>query len=304
MSINNHQKSKSSLLILIPIFLLVVFLSASFSGCSGPGEINPQKAMTGPDGNGNNKSEDSAVPESTVSDSPDITGSAMEKNTLIAASDATFPPFEFLEDGEVVGFDIDILEEIAARLEKEILIEQFHWDPEFKRLQEGEFDLVISAVAYNEKKIMEVDFSEPYFSMKYVLISLLGSEITVKDELVGKSIGIIESGFCCIDEDYLDRFEAVEYEDAVVLLEALKDKEIEAALISLPIAAELLKENEDIYYMIEEVPANKDFVIVFAKDNGLKAEFDAVLEDMREDGTYDEIYKKWFDYTSAIAAQD
>jgi len=277
------------------ILILLVFLSASFSGC---------KPQSGSGENRNTEADASTSQKKAITDEPEVTGTAMEKSILIAASDTTFPPFEFLEDGEVVGFDIDIINEIATRLEKEIAIEKFHWDPEFKGLQEGEYDLVISAVPYDEEKETDVDFSEPYFSMKYVLISLLGSDITMKEELVGKNIGTINSGTGAVDEEYLSSFEIIEYEDAIALLEALKDKEIEAILVSLPIAANLLKENEDIYSVIEEVPADKDFVIVFAKDNGLKPEFDAALKAMKDDGTYDAIFSKWFDYSSAISIQE
>jgi glutamine transport system substrate-binding protein len=291
----NYRKNRSSLLIIISIFILLVFLSASFSGC---------KPQPGSGENGNTEADASTSQKKAITDEPEVTGTAMEKSILIAASDTTFPPFEFLEDGEVVGFDIDIINEIATRLEKEIAIEKFHWDPEFKGLQEGEYDLVISAVPYDEEKETDVDFSEPYFSMKYVLISLLGSDITMKEELVGKNIGTINSGTGAVDEEYLSSFEIIEYEDAIALLEALKDKEIEAILVSLPIAANLLKENEDIYSVIEEVPADKDFVIVFAKDNGLKPEFDAALKAMKDDGTYGAIFSKWFDYSSAISIQE
>ena len=297
MKAKKNKKIKIIVSIMVPVLVLLTVISAGLLGCSAYGI-----GGTGDDianaGDNQTASGNSTAAESVVS------GTAMEKNVLIAASDTTFPPFEFLEDGEIVGFDIDILNEIAERLDKEIAIEKFRWDPEFKGLQEGEYDLVISAVSYDEKKEEYVDFSEPYFSMKYVLISLLGSDITMKEQLEGKNIGIINASTGAVDEEYLGSFEIMEYEDAIALLEALKDREIEAILINLPIAANLMKENEDIYYAIEEVPTSKDFVIAFAKNNGLKPEFDVILETIKDDGTYDEIYSKWFDYPSAVSVQE
>jgi len=82
-----------------------------------------------------------------------------------------------------------------------------------------------------------------------------------------------------------------------MMFEDLKNKNIEGVLISLPMGVNLLAENNGIYNVLEVVKSNKEFGIVFRKGSALKEEVDSILEDIMEDGTYDDIYSKWFDYS-------
>jgi len=219
-----------------------------------------------------------------------------DKEILTAGCDATHPPFEFLQDGQIVGFDIDIIKEIAKRLDKQIEIVSTSWDADFKILREGEIDLIISAVPLNKEKGSIVDFSIPYFKMNYLLISLVGSEIKVKESLKGKKIGILELSDKCLDKDYLRKFEIVSYTDILQLLTALKNTKVDAVLLTVPIAINILKENKDMYTVLEEIQSNKEFSIVFSKGSLLKNAFDDAIEQIKADSVYEDIYNKWFNY--------
>jgi polar amino acid transport system substrate-binding protein len=292
---NSIVKRKGVFLLIISLIIILVFAFISGCGVASTSKVEDKSLKT--DAVLSKEPEVSAVDEEeAIIDTTSDT--LIEKNTLIVGSDTTFPPFEYIEDGDIIGFDIDIINEIATRLDKEIIIGPFSWDPDFKMLQEGDLDLVISAVPYIEEKEEIVDFSEPYFTMEYLLISLVGSDITVREQIRGKKIGILEAFNCCVDEDYLNSFEVLEFKDAMSLLEALKNNEVEAILLSLPIAVNLLRENMGKYFVIEEVLSGKEFVIVFNNDSSLKPAVNNALRDMREDGTYDMIYKKWFDYST------
>jgi len=218
-----------------------------------------------------------------------------ENKLLIIGVDSTYPPFEFIEEGETIGFDVDLANEIAKRLTKEIRLEPIQWDTDFKLLREGSIDLIISAVPYNPEKDVIVDFSKPYFSMKYILISLSGSEIKTKDDLDGKKVGILETGAGNLDPEYLAGFEVVKYKDVLELLDGLKAQDLSAILLSLPVAINLIKENTDSYIVLGETISSQEFVIVYRKGSQLKAMIDNVLNEMKSDGTYDTIYNKWFD---------
>jgi len=225
-----------------------------------------------------------------------LSAQILDKEILNAGCDATHPPFEFLQDGQIVGFDIDIIKEIAKRLDKQVEIISTSYDADFKILREGEIDLIISAVPLNKEKESIVDFSIPYFRMNYLLISLIGSEIKVKESLTGKKIGILELSDKCLDEDYLRKFEIVSYNDILQLLTALKNAEVDAVLLTVPIAINILKENKDMYTVLEEVQSNKEFSIVFSKGSMLKNAFDDAIEQIKADSVYEDIYNKWFNY--------
>jgi ABC-type amino acid transport substrate-binding protein len=217
-----------------------------------------------------------------------------DSKLLIIGVDSTYPPFEYIEQGEMIGFDVDLANEIAKRIGKQIKLESIQWDTDFKSLREGAIDLIISAVPYNPEKDAIVDFSKPYFSMKYLLVSLSGSEINVKDDLVGKKVGILEAGAESLDPEYMADFEVVKYKEILELLDGLKVQDVSVILLSLPVAINLLKENSDSYNVLDETISSQEFVIVYRKGSQLKGMIDTAIDGTKLDGTYDTIYNKWF----------
>ena len=218
------------------------------------------------------------------------------KSLLIVGSDTTYPPFEFIDNGDIAGFDIDLIKEIVSRMKKEIEITSSSWDPEFKDLIDGKLDIVISAVSIEAEKTTIVDFSKPYYTLEYLLVSLSGSEIKVKEDLAGKKIGILKVGKSNISDDYLINYEVLDYEDIMDMLDALGNKEIEAVLINLPLAVSLLKDNKDMYLVLDKINSDREFAIVFKKGSPLVSEVNQILDTMVTDGKYQSIYDKWFNY--------
>src|SRR5665647_2607363 len=217
-----------------------------------------------------------------------------DSKLLIIGVDSTYPPFEYIEQGEMIGFDVDLANEIAKRLGKEIMLESIKWDTDFKLLREGSIDLIISAVPYNPEKDAIVDFSKPYFSMKYLLVSLSGAEINIKDDLAGKKVGILEAGAENLNPEYLAGFEVVKYKEILELLDGLKAQDVSAILLSLTVALNLIKENTDSYNVLDETISSQEFVIVYRKGSQLKTMIDTAIDGLKTDGTYDTIYNKWF----------
>ena len=217
-----------------------------------------------------------------------------DSKLLLIGVDSTYPPFEYIEQGEMIGFDVDLANDIAKRLGKEIRLESIKWDTDFKLLREGSIDLIISAVPYNPEKDAIVDFSKPYFSMKYMLVSLSGTEINTKDDLAGKKVGILEAGTENLNLEYLAGFEVVKYKEILELLDGLKAQDVSAILLSLPVALNLIKENTDSYKVLDETISSQEFVIVYRKGSQLKGMIDTVVDGLKNDGTYDTIYNKWF----------
>ncbi|MCL5072413.1 MAG: ABC transporter substrate-binding protein [Actinobacteria bacterium] len=218
------------------------------------------------------------------------------KNLLVVGSDTTYPPFEFIENGDITGFDIDLIKEIASRMKKEIEITSSSWDPKFKDLIDGKLDIIISAVPIESERTDVVDYSRPYYTLEYLMVSLSGSEIRIKEDLAGKTIGALKLGKSNISGDYLKNYKVLEYEDIISMLDALGNKEIEAVLINLPLAVSLLKDNKDMYLVLDKINSDREFAIVFKKGSPLVSEVNKILDTMITDGKYKSIYDKWFNY--------
>lgn len=267
MFLNFTPKKKKVLLIFINIFICVaiILLVSPLVSCGASGTVDEMKIAT-------------------------------DSKKLMVGSDTTYKPFEFKEDGNVEGFDIDIAREIAKRMDKEIEIISITWDSTYQIPEDLKLDMIISAVPITDEKENLVDFSDPYFVMEYMLITLSETDIKIKEDLNGKAVGILKTEKNCLSEDYLLNYKIESYDDILTMFDNLRNKNVDGVLISLPIGVNMLPENKGIYIVLEVVKSNKEFGIVFTKGSALKEEVDRILEEIKEDGTYDDIYNKWFNY--------
>ena len=222
-------------------------------------------------------------------------GAAGEK--IVVGCDPTYPPFESIKDSDIEGFDIDVITEIAKRMDKELEIVSIKWDFTYQIPQDLQLDMIISAVPIDDEKDDLVDFSIPYFVMEYMLIALSETDIKAKEDLEGKTIGILKIDRANLDEDYLLTYKIEEYDDVVIMHDDLRNKNIDGFLISQPMSIYILAENEGIYSVLEVVESNVEFGIVFNDESALKEEVDRIIEEIKEDGTYEAIYNEWFDYS-------
>ena len=105
----------------------------------------------------------------------------IQKNgTLVVAISQDFPPFEYLEGGEVVGIEVDILEKIAEDLGVNLTIEQMDFDAVVSGVQVGKFDVGASGITINEKRKKNVDFSQSYFLASQAIVVMPDSPIAAR----------------------------------------------------------------------------------------------------------------------------
>lgn len=220
------------------------------------------------------------------------------KNKILVGTDATYPPFEFMQDSIVVGFDIDIVQEIATRLEKEMEIVPISWDFSYKIPEADKLDMIISAVSAEEDNDEFVDFSDPYYIMEFIFLVLSDAQLQIKEDLKEKKIGMIDHEIKDLSTEYLEDYTIEEYKDVLLMLEELRNKNIDGLLISIPVGKNIIEEDNAIYRVLEVVKSERAFNIVFHKDSPLRDEVNRILSDMDEDGTYQKIYDKWFSFSA------
>src|SRR5687767_3366565 len=108
---------------------------------------------------------------------------------LRVGSDIPYAPFEFGRAPDYEGFDVDIVNEVAKRLDVEAEFVKTPFDPIFRNLAQGRFDLVASAATITPERERTVAFSVPYFPADQSLMVKRGSDIKTTDDLAGKRIG-------------------------------------------------------------------------------------------------------------------
>ena len=110
-------------------------------------------------------------------------------------SDTTYPPHEFIEDGVVKGFDVDVVAAICERVKCQPNWITTAWDGIFAKLQNGEFDMVVSGVTITEERDKIVDFSDPYIIVQQGVLMRVADQNKTIDDFNTVRLRISASGF-------------------------------------------------------------------------------------------------------------
>lgn len=208
--------------------------------------------------------------------------------------DSTFPPFAFLMEDKVSGFDVDIAGEIAKRLGKELIINQISWNEIFDRINDANIDAIISGVTNTPDRQKLADFSDPYYTLEFISLTLSTSDIKLKGDLTSKKVGMLKSEIEDLNPDFLSNYAVTGYDDVVTLIKGLKAEEIQGILISIPIGVKILNEDPETYRFIQKTQSIIKYAIVFKKGSPLKDKINQIMKELKEDGTYSKIYDSWF----------
>ncbi|MFS0698588.1 transporter substrate-binding domain-containing protein [Cellulomonas sp. 179-A 4D5 NHS] len=215
---------------------------------------------------------------------------------LTVCTNPPYEPFEYTDDsGEIVGLDIDIVNEIAADLgvEPEIKVAQFEGIQSGADLETGNCDLVASAITITEERAARIDFSEPYFDADQGLLLPAAAGVEPMDEeealasLEGSTIGVQQetTGAAWATENGLT---TIEFEDLGLQVQALENGQVNAIINDVAVLGPFV---EDGYTFGATFTTGEQYG--FGVKKGNTALLDAVngtLERIQGDGTYDAIY--------------
>lgn len=223
-------------------------------------------------------------------------GSASGESYTIA-SDIAYRPFEFEQDGQPVGFDIDLLNEIADRAGFQVEYQNVTFDGIIPGLGSNLYDGAISAMTITPDRQQQVDFSEPYFDADQSLLVPADSDIQSVDDLGEATVGV-QIGTTGADEanQYQQEGNVAEVrtfdtiEDAFT---ALENGQVDAIINDLPVSQDRANQSDGAVEIVETIPTGEQYGIAFPKDSELVQPVNEALQGMKEDGTYAEIYQEW-----------
>ena len=214
---------------------------------------------------------------------------------LRVGSDIPYPPFEFGRTPDYEGFDVDIVNEIAKRLDVEAKFVKTPFDPIFRNLAQGRFDMVASAVTITPERQRTVDFSDPYFPANQSLMVKRGSDIKTVDDLKGKTVGA-QLGTTGADyaKDKTDADTVRTYDLIDDAFKALQAGQVEAVINDFPVSKYAERSKKDLV-VVQTIETGEEYGLSFAKeDTALRDRVNRELRAMKEDDTYTKIYRKWF----------
>jgi glutamine transport system substrate-binding protein len=231
---------------------------------------------------------------------PSSSSSGETKKKIIVGTDAAFAPFEYMDKGKIVGFDVDLLDAIMKEAGIDYELKNIGWDPLFAALQNKEIDMAISGITINDKRKQTYDFSIPYFESTHMIMVKENSPIKNALDLKGKTIGV-QNG--TTGQEAVEKLLGKEnknikkFENTVVAIMDLLNGGVEAVVTDNAVASEYVKNNPDkkIKTIADPDHFESEFYgLMFPKGSDLKAKVDEALKKVIESGKYAEIYKKWF----------
>jgi polar amino acid transport system substrate-binding protein len=221
------------------------------------------------------------------------------KGALTVCTDSPYAPFVYEEKGKLVGFDVDLSKQVADALEVDLDVIDVAFDDitSGTSLNTDVCDVAVSAMTITGERARVLDFSSPYFDAKQALITPRGSGLDELTELAGKRVGVQKdtTGETFMSDFAPDTARVTAYEDAAGLQAALDAGEIDAAMLDNTVSGEFVSSNAKLK-LAREFETGEQYGMAVKKDGNipLLREINSILADLREDGTYDKIFDKYF----------
>ena len=282
---------KKLLSLLLAASMCVVLLAAC--GSNGSADASKGAASSAPAA--------SAAASGDKADGDAAEVKTIESGKLIMATNAQFPPYEMVADSDGVngtgfdGIDIEIAAAIAEKLGLELQVDDMDFDAALTAVQQGKCDLVLAGLTYNEERAQLMTFSDSYAQGVQAIIVKDGSDIATADDLANAGMIGTQRGttgyLYCTDDFGEDHVAA--YDSGAAAVQALLNGQVDAVVIDKMPAETFAAENDGLK-VLDTAYTTEDYCAAVAKDNeALVKEVNAVLAELKADGTLDQIVAKY-----------
>jgi len=264
------------------VLLLVLGLTVALAGCGGGGTATSQ------DTSGENAGEGAASQDGG--------------KVYIVGTEPTFPPFEYVDEntGEIVGFDIDLIKAIAERAGIQVEIKSMGFDGLIPALQSGNIDIAIAGITVDEERAQAVDFGPSYWEAHLQIAVAADNEDIksvedLKNKVVGVQIGTTGAAKAYELRDQGLVKEVKTYNTVDVVFMELMQGTIDAVINDLPVTEAYMARNPGKIKLTGEPFEGEEYAYAVAKGNTeLLEKLNAGLEQVKADGTFDQLVLKYF----------
>lgn len=214
---------------------------------------------------------------------------------LTVGSDIPYPPFEQGKPGNYTGFDVELLEAVGKSIGREVEFEDTSFDTIFLDLARGNFDVAASAATITDEREKTVDFTNPYYISEQAILVKEGSDIDSVEKLSGANVGVQQgtTGQEFVEEEG-DAGELRKYPQGPDAVGALQTDTVEAVVIDIPVAENAVAANDGLE-ISAAIPTEEEYGFAVAQgETELLEELNEGLKEVIDDGTYAQLYEKWF----------
>lgn len=218
---------------------------------------------------------------------------------LTVCTHLPYEPFQYKEGGEIVGFDVDLMDLVAEELglEQEIVNTPFETIETGQAMNTGKCDIAAAGMTITDARAEVMDFSDPYFDATQALLVKKGSAYDSLESLSGKTLGVQigTTGEQYAEENAPEDVELKVFEDLALLVTAVKSGSIDAGINDNSVLYDYIEKNPDTEVSVE-FDTGESYGVAVAKDgnDALLETVNDVLATAKEDGTYEDLFKKYF----------
>lgn len=218
-----------------------------------------------------------------------FSGCKRNSDELVMVTEAGFAPFEYYENGEIVGVDVEIAKEISKKLGKKLVIKDVAFDSIINEVKSGKADIGAAGISFTEERSKQVNFSNNYFTSKIVVI-IKGTDNENDFNDLNKKRIAVQLGSTA------DTFVSKEYKNAIITrqkkylaaIEDLKNNKVDCVVMDELPAKELVKKNTDLK-LLNKVFSTENYGMVISKNNKELLDIvNEVIDELKSTGKIDE----------------
>ncbi len=267
---------------------MILSMTAALAGCGSSTDTTTEEGT------------EEGTEENTDATTDGTEADAAGDKTLIMATSADFPPYEYYEGQTVVGIDAEIAQALADKLGYTLQIEDMNFDSIIPSITSGKADIAMAGLTATEERKESIDFSDSYATGVQVVIVKEGSEIQSVDDLladganytVGVQTATTGDLYATTDIEQAGKGTLERYTKGTDAVAALQTGKIDCVIIDSEPAKSFVAANEGLVILDTEY-AVEDYAIGLAKDSPLTAEINTALQELIADGTVQGIVDKY-----------
>lgn len=221
---------------------------------------------------------------------------SQKENKLYVGTNAEFEPFEYRDGDNIVGFDIDLINEIAKIMKQDIEVVDMAFDGLLPALQSKKIDIIIAGMTADEERKKFVNFTDPYYNTKQsILVYNDNTTINSFDDLDGKNVGVVLgfTGDLIVSE--MSNVNAQKYSATSEAILALKSQKVDAVVLDYEPAKQYSAQNKELKLVLADSQDEEYAIAIRKEDTELLKKVNDALNTIKENGTYDMLIEKYFE---------
>ena len=217
-----------------------------------------------------------------------ISGCGKDDDTLVMVTEAGFAPYEYYENGEIVGVDVDIVKKKNKKLGKELVVKDVAFDSIINEVKTGKADFGAAGISYSDERAEKVDFTINYTTSKQIVIVKEDSNITTNDlDNLKIAVQLGSVGDSYVTKNYPNA-EVVRQKKYLAAIEDLKTSKVDCVVMDELPAKEILEENSGLKILENELFTDTYGMIVKKGNKELLNAINEVLEELMKNGKIEE----------------